>query len=239
MQPDPEHLNSKIGILTPPVGFYDAPAADPFAPLVEPETGKHMCIFCFYDRWRDGVTLHITEENYGCGGAGSWLCGISTRSREEYLKFLVDGEGLKSSHALMNRWLDHQKPYRRENANLLIGPLKPDQYRYLKSVTFFVNPDQLGALILGANYDSAPGAPAPVIAPFGAGCMAIAPLFDDFTVPQAIIGATDIAMRQYLPADILAFTVTVPMFERLCRLDEKSFLYKPFWKRLREVRKRK
>ena len=239
MHPNPEHLISKIGILTPPIGFYDAPDAAPFAPLVEPGTGKHMCIFCFYDRWRDGVTLHITEENYGCGGAGNWLCGVSTRSRPDYLKFLVDGEGLKSSHELMNRWLDHQKPYRREHAGLLIGPLTPDQYRYLKSVTFFVNPDQLGALILGANYDSAPGDPPPVIAPFGAGCMAIAPLFDDFTVPQAIIGATDIAMRQYLPADILAFTVTVPMFERLCRLDEKSFLYKPFWKRLREARGKK
>jgi hypothetical protein len=57
-------------------------------------------------------------------------------------------------------------------------------------------------------------------------------------VPQAVIGATDIAMRQYLPPDILAFSVTVPMFEQLCALDERSFLYKPFLKNLQRSRMR-
>jgi hypothetical protein len=56
------------------------------------------------------------------------------------------------------------------------------------------------------------------------------------SIPQAIIGATDIAMRRYLPPDTLAFTVTRPMFEQLCALDEQSFLHKPFWERLRGAR---
>jgi hypothetical protein len=43
-------------------------------------------------------------------------------------------------------------------------------------------------------------------------------------------------MRQYLPSDVLAFTVTKAMFQQLCGLDEKSFLYKPFWRRLRKAR---
>ncbi len=30
--------------------------------------------------------------------------------------------------------------------------------------------------------------------------------------------------------------MTKPMFEQLCALDERSFLYKPFWKNLREAR---
>jgi hypothetical protein len=34
----------------------------------------------------------------------------------------------------------------------------------------------------------------------------------------------------------LAFTVTLPMFEQLCRLDEKSFLYKPFLRNLQKAR---
>jgi hypothetical protein len=66
--------------------------------------------------------------------------------------------------------------------------------------------------------------------------MELVPLFQDFNIPQAIIGATDIAMRQYLPPNILALTVTKPMFKQLCALDEQSFLYKPFWKRLRKAR---
>ena len=34
------------------------------------------------------------------------------------------------------------------------------------------------------------------------------------------------------------FTVNRPLFERLCALDEKSFLYKPFWKGLQSTRGR-
>jgi hypothetical protein len=37
---------------------------------------------------------------------------------------------------------------------------------------------------------------------------------------------------------ILAFTVTKPMFEQLCALDERSFLFKPFLKNLRKARAR-
>jgi hypothetical protein len=43
-------------------------------------------------------------------------------------------------------------------------------------------------------------------------------------------------MRQWLPPDIMALSVTVPMFQQLCSLDEKSFLYKPFLKNLQKSR---
>ena len=118
----------------------------------------------------------------------------------------------------------------------MIGPLRESQYAHLKTVTFYVNPDQLSLLTIGAQYHSAPADAAPVIAPFGSGCSQLVALFDDLGRPQAAIGATDIAMRQHLPPEFLAFTVTKPMFERLCELDERSFLFKPFWRRLREAR---
>jgi len=43
-------------------------------------------------------------------------------------------------------------------------------------------------------------------------------------------------MRGYLPPDLLAFTVTRPMLERLARLDERSFLFRPFLADLRRSR---
>jgi len=67
--------------------------------------------------------------------------------------------------------------------------------------------------------------------------MQLVTLFEDLGIPQAVVGATDIAMRQHLPPEVLAFTVTRSMFEQLCALDEKSFLYKPFWKRLTTARR--
>ncbi|UCF60478.1 MAG: DUF169 domain-containing protein [Anaerolineaceae bacterium] len=235
MQSNPNNLTKIIDLHLPLIGFYDAPDEYPFHPLVEPSSDKR-CVFAFFNHWLNGETLRITKDNYGCGGAGHWLCGITTRSREDYIKFLVDNEGLKSSHDLMNQWLAQRKPYQQEHSNILIGPLREGQYEFLKTVTFYVNPDQLSALMLGAQYNSAPEDPSPVIAPFGSGCMEMVALFDDLTIPQAIIGATDIAMRKHLPPDVVAFSVTKHMFEQLCKLDESSFLYKPFWNNLRKAR---
>ena len=236
MQPDPSHLLEIIGPDIPLVGFYDAPNPTPFSPLVRPASGQRRCIFAFYPNWLKGETLHITRENFSCGGAGRALCGVEMRSRYDFVKFLVDDEGLKASHELMNQWLDHRQPYKQEYPNLLIGPLRQNQYAYLKTVTFYVNPDQYSILALGAQYHSAPSDPSPVIAPFGSGCAQLVSLFDDLGIPQAVTGATDIAMRQHLPPNVLAFTVTRPMFEQLCALDERSFLHKPFWQRLRKAR---
>ncbi len=233
VQPDYSQLVKRIDLSIPLIGFYDAPDPGPFEPLVEPNKGD--CVFLFYKNWLEGQTLHITKEHYGCGGAGRWMCGIELRSREEFIKFLVDDEGLKASPELMEKWIDSSATYQASHPHLFIGPLKESQWNTIKSVSFFVNPDQLSTLMIGAQYNSAPEDPPPVIAPFGSGCMELFP-FKDPEIPQAAIGATDIAMRQHLPPDILTFTVTKPMFRQLCELDERSFLYKPFLRRLKESR---
>jgi len=233
---DPPPLLRQLELSWPLVGFYDAPDPAAFAPLVEPRPMARACVFAFRRAWQEGKTLHLTREIYGCGGAGHWMFGLETLPREAFVKFLADEEGLKASHALMEQWLDRGKPYRPAHPHILIGPLKDHSREFLRTVTFFVNPDQLGILVLAANYHASPADPPPVIAPFGAGCMEMAPLFEDLSVPQAAIGATDIAMRDQLPPDLLAFTVTVPMFERICSIGEDSFLSRPFLRRLRSAR---
>jgi hypothetical protein len=164
------------------------------------------------------------------------MFGETTRSRQDYINFLADDEGLKDNHELMGSWLDHMEPYKPENGYLFIGPLNFDYRNYLKTVTFFVNPDQLSVLMIGAQYYHKASDPEPVLAPFGSGCMQMLTLFQ-LDKPQAIIGATDMAMRKYLPGNILAFTVTVPMYEQLCGIDKNSFLEKPFLKDLKKARK--
>jgi hypothetical protein len=237
VQPSAMRLIEAMELETPVIGLFDAPDPAAFEPLIEPEEGSRACCFAAYTAWQAGRTLHLTADTAGCGGARHWLFGQTTRSRQEYIEFLVDTEGLKATPALMDRWLDYHQPYRPEHPHLLFGPLRTDQYPYLKTVTFYVNPDQLSLLITGAHYNHAPGDPPAVLAPFGSGCMEMVTLFEDPGRPQALIGATDIAMRQHLPADILAFTVTKPMFEDLCELGPDSFLDKPFWQRLKQARK--
>lgn len=237
--PSLDVLLTRLRISLPVLGLYDAPDPAAFAPLVTPKAGAHTCVWAFYASWLKGETAHLTAETYGCGGCGRAWFGVQMRGRDEFLAFLADEEGLRSSRELIGRWLDAHPPYAPRNGNLLIGPLRQDQYGHLLTATFLVDPDQLSALIIGAHYHAAPDDPTPVLAQFGSGCMELVEPFARLDVAQAAIGATDIAMRQWLPPQTLAFTVTQPMLERLASLDERSFLFKPFLRDLQAARVRR
>ncbi len=174
-----EAFCAAAGLDTQPVGLYDAPEPERFAPLVS----LRRCLFDHYEDWQRGATLLFDPAGKGCPGCGYWLTGIGRfPSRQAMVEFLTVKEGLRETHA---------------------------------------SPDD----------------PAPVLAPFGSGCGLMSSLFPDPTKAQAMIGATDIAMRQCLPPDRLGFTVTVPMLERLLRLDDgHSFLGKHFLGRLKAAR---
>lgn len=231
-----DRLLDAAGIKGPLIGFYDAPDPSAFEPLVEPARGGRACVFEFYPQWLKGRTLHLTPGNFGCGGAGRSLCDVHARSHEELVKFLVDTEGLKASRELMAEWIKQGRTYRPAHGHILIGPLREAQAAFLRTITFFVNPDQLSFLMTGAQYQARPSDSKPVLAPFGSGCGQLVNFFDALDVPQAVIGGTDIAMRHHLPHDFLAFTVTLPMYDRLCSLDQHSFMSKPFWKRVKAAR---
>ena len=237
-QPPFDRLAEALALSEPLIGFYDAPDAAPFAPYVDPPdgAGRGACIFDYRRRWLQGERLHLTRQSHICGGAQRSLCGLQTRSREEFIAFLCDDEGLRASRELMADWIDASHTYRPRHEHLIIGPLVPHQYAWLRTVTFYVNPDQFSVLQHGAFYNSDAAGPAPVIVPFSSGCGELVAVFDDLDVPQAAVGSTDIAMRHVLPANLLAFTVTRPMFEQLCALDAHSFLGKGFLKRLKKVR---
>ncbi|MGQ9852902.1 MAG: DUF169 domain-containing protein [Candidatus Oleimicrobiaceae bacterium] len=232
MQPDPTRLQQAARLQTPIIGLYDAPDPSLFSPAVQPKPGTRTCLFSFYQDWLEGRFLHLTEEVYGCRGAGRWLFGLTIRPMKEFVDFLVGEEGLRANAHLMERWVEATTPYRPKHGQLFVGPLRAEAYAYLKTASFLVTPDQLSLLIIGAYYHAAPEDPPPVLAPFGSGCGQLVALFPELATPQALIGGTDIAMRSHLPPHILIFTATKPMFARLCGLDECSFLFKPFWQRL-------
>jgi len=247
MQPDPTKLIEIAGLKNPPIGFYDVSDPKPFEPFVKPK----RCFFSGYENLLKGDSVCISINESSCQGGGYWVGGVvpgwvvksmgpDSDPREIFASGLNQREGFKSSDELMVQWLENLKPYMIENGYVVIGPLKDDQYEHLRTVTFYVNPDQLSFLLLGAEYNNASVNDNPVTAAFGSGCGQMAALFGDLDedIPKAVIGATDIAMREHLPPDILAFSVNKPMYKQLCELDENSFLYKHFWKRLRKAREK-
>ncbi len=245
MKPDPTQLLEIAGIKIPLIGFYDVANPKPFEPFAKPK----RCFFSAYENWLKGESICISEGTASCQGGGYWVGGITpewavksadpnTSHRESFARGLNQREGFKSSNELMCQWFENLQPYMIKNGYVVIGPLKDEEYDFLKTVTFFVNPDQLSLLLLGAEYYNASINTNPAKVAFGSGCGQLAALFGDFDtdIPKAVIGATDIAMREHLPPDILALTVNKPMYKQLCKLDENSFLHKPFWKRLMKAR---
>ena len=91
-------------------------------------------------------------------------------ARENFAFGLNQREGFKSSNELLLKWFENLAPYEIENKYLVIGPVKEDQYAYLKTITFYVNPDQLSLLIHGAEYNNASMEHHPVVTAFGSGC---------------------------------------------------------------------
>lgn len=223
-----------VGIKALPVGIYDAPNAGDFSPLVP----LKRCIFEHYGDWQSGATVVIAAETKGCPGCGHWLVGKGRfPSREVMVSFLTDKEGLRESSQLTEAWLEAHPTSTPRNGNICIGPVREEFRQFLKTVTFFVTPDQLSVLIYGANYHAYPQDPEPVLASFGSGCGLMLQMLPDLSAAQAMIGATDIAMREHLPPELLSFTVTIPMLDRLLSLnDGHSFLTKPFLQKLNAAR---
>ena len=139
-QPDPSRLIAELALDRPLVGFYDAPDPDAFAPLVAPKPGpgRGPCVFHFYRCWLKGETLHLTADNFGCGGCGRAFFGVRSRERDDFIDFLWGDEGLRASRQLMADWVDNAPTYRPEHGHVLIGPLKPELAPYLRTVTFWV-----------------------------------------------------------------------------------------------------
>jgi|GEM_PF-132589 len=238
-QPDPAYLLEKLDYSLPVIGFYDAPDPEPFEPLVGPKPGpkRGPCVFDFYPRWLRGETVIITPECYGCGGAARAFCGVQTRSRDDFIDFLWRDEGLKAEREQMAEWIDRRSVYDMQHDQILLGPLKADQYAWLKTVTFWVNPDQLSVLTYAVHYHHSWGETPPFIAAFGSGCSQLLIDPDRLDEPLAGLGSTDLAMRRPVPPDLIAVSVTVPMFERLCSIGPESFLGKGFLERLRKARR--
>lgn len=219
-----EKLNLNFNL----IAVYDTSDTDGFGELISPLPNKPSCMFAYFNEWQKGKMLKLTEQNIGCKGCSYWWFGEEKRSLDEFVELLAEEEGLKNSNKKMEEWIVKSRAYKPENDNILIGPFYENKKDFAKSVTFWVNADQLSVLSLAAYYFGEIENERPVMVPFGSGCMQALTLFDDINKAQAIIGSMDIAMRKYIPANIFAFTVTMPMFRLFMSIDRDSFLSKPF-----------
>ena len=109
----------------------------------------------------------------------------------------------------------------------------------IKSITFFVDPDQLSALVILANHTDPQREN--VCVPWAAGCQVIG-IFAyrelEREHPRGLIGMTDISARNTVRAslgkNLMSLTAPWPRFVEMERNVDSSFLHRETWHELRE-----
>lgn len=120
----------------------------------------------------------------------------------------------------------------------LVDPGKDE----IKSITFFVDPDGLSALVTLANH-ARPDADN-VIIPWAAGCQVLGILAYrelDREHPRGLVGMMDISARKNVRATlgehVLSFTAPWPVFQEMESNVEGSFLQRATWSALEKNKK--
>ena len=233
-----DRLMAQLRLETPLIALYDAAPDEAFEPLIEAQ--GRACCFAYYDRWLDGHTLVFRKDGGGCPG-GHRAFGLEKTYPDYMAHFLTDGkgapmgEGLKASPKLAQEFLDKATPPDISGETVLMGPLRPEQWASVRSVTFLVDPDRLAGVMTLAGFWSGRDV---VRAPFSSGCGMMWRSVTESPEDPAVIGCTDMAMRKYLPPEILSLTVSPARFEQMLTFPDDSFLYKTWWNDLMDARRK-
>lgn len=240
-----DRLKEKLRLDSPVIAVYDCAPDDSFEPLVR-STGR-ACCFAYYRQWMAGTTLAIergaddfADPKNGCPGAQRAF-GLEKEYPPFMAHFLTDGtgapmgEGLKESPALAQDFLDRAKPPVLSGDTILIGSLRLERWEHVRSVTFFADPDRIAGLMTLAAYWSSD--PDFIYAPFSSGCGLLMREVESAERERAVLGCTDIAMRKYIPPEILCLTVTPRHFERMVTVPDGSFLDGEWWNALMDSRR--
>lgn len=242
-------LTDALRLDTPIVGLYDTDPSDDFEPIIHAK--GRACCFAYYPRWLKGETLVVTrageDEDFanpqsGCPGLQAHF-GFRRGYPPWMANFLTDGkngapmgEGLKASPALAQEFLDaivHAEP---TGDHVLMGPLNLEKWDAVRSVTVFADPDRFSALMTLAALWSADSDE--IAAPFSSGCGMMWEVFGNFDKDRAVIGCTDIAMRKYIPPQIMSLSVSPQRFERMVDFPDDAFLMRSWWNDLMDHREK-
>ncbi len=208
--------------------------------------GSWGCAIAMFTASARGKIAVFDRKTTGCTGAVSGLCFgqaydqipggfeyfLSTGRGEGY----PEGEAYKKSPELVRDFVEKLPTTDLPTEYVVFKPLSEVDPEKEKPalVSFYVNPDQLGALVVLANYRR-PGFDN-VMIPFGSACSTVCmfPYNESQTErPRAVVGVLDVSARPYIDPDLLAFTVPYEMFVEMEEDVPGSFLEKESWKKVR------
>jgi uncharacterized protein (DUF169 family) len=158
---------------------------------------------------------------------------------QDALHILIEGEGYKKSRELVKEHVDSWPVVQIREKYVVMKPLKEvDQEKETPvQVVFFVNPNQLSALVKLANFST--GISDMVKVTGGSACQDIglyAYQESQEDNPRAILGFTDVYARNNLKRSIgpdkLTFTIPMKLFMTMEEDADESLLVRDSWKEL-------
>jgi hypothetical protein len=196
------------------------------------------CIVPLILKASTGVTLVVGEESTGWPCSAFYL-GFQDAIFEGIEYFLSNKEDFWrpcerfiQNPALAKAFVDNVHPVKPDKHYLVVKPLEdflPEEEP--ESVLFFVNADQLSALVFLSHFD-APGSMDRILAPFASSCMALVTLplkLARNKEEKAVIGNFDISARTRMPADLLSFAMPYAFLKKLADILPESFLKTETW----------
>lgn len=165
---------------------------------------------------------------------------LKEKAGRDFASQFLEGEGYVKNPELTREWLDHLPITDVSPKSVLLTPLaevKADEVP--ETVIFFVDADQLSALVVLANYGRE--GRENVAIPWSAACqnIGIMPLEEARSEhPRAIVGLTDLSARKYvrklLGAQYLSFAMPWQLFVQMEADVPGSFLERHTWQALME-----
>jgi len=196
---------------------------------------------------------YFDRKTFGCPGGGTGLgfgdrygrfpidCLLSTGNKEVAAQMgsagseMAEGERFYKNPELARKWVNTLPMTDVPTEYVVFKPWdQVTEQDEPKLIVFFVNADQLSALVVMAEYNR--GTNQSTIAPFGAACQSI--LFGyaeaEKDNPSGVIGFFDISQRKAVDRETLTFTVPYKMFQEMETNVAGSFLEMHIWQKLQE-----
>ena len=208
--------------------------------------GKWGCVIAMLTAAAKGRITAFSRETCGCGGGrvglgfGGFLEGMQggieyflSTGREGHL----EGEGYKKTPEIAKSFVDQLPVMDIPYTYVVFKPLSlaDPEKETLQLVIFYVNADQLTALVVLANYDD-PNSSS-VFIPQASGCQSVCLIpFNESQRerPRAVVGLMDVSARPYVDLGILAFTVPYRMFLEMEANVPGSFFEKEAWSKVKK-----
>lgn len=188
----------------------------------------------------DGFCNFLSDGNENKEGGKELAEKIKPFMRDEAYDNFLHGERYMKSPSHVKKFLESLPLTEIPKQYVLFQPLADVDTgkERPQTITFFVNPDQLSALVVLANYGR--GDNENVIIPYAAGCQTIGiyPYREAKSKkPRAVVGLTDLSARLYIRKQLgdnhlMTFSTPFAFFEEMEQNVPGSFLKRHTWQSL-------